>query len=208
MRVNFVLSEVATGLRRNLTMTVAMILTTAISLGLMGTGLLIAGMIQEMKQIYYDKVQVSIFLADGVTDQQRQAIATRLKSSPPGRAFALVGPHPVPALALGHAVPSLRVRLTEARGGQLRVRVTNASSIPQPQLPVYAVAARGGERRMVVGVDARVELADRDVRPADGHSERGVRRRPGRDARAGARRHRRVGIDKAHPGHAAQLVGL
>ena len=29
MRVNFVLSEVATGLRRNLTMTVAMILTTA-----------------------------------------------------------------------------------------------------------------------------------------------------------------------------------
>ncbi|MCW2634807.1 MAG: hypothetical protein JWQ99_1174, partial [Blastococcus sp.] len=35
--VNFVLSEVANGLRRNLTMTVAMILTTAISLGLMVT---------------------------------------------------------------------------------------------------------------------------------------------------------------------------
>ena len=82
MRVNFVLSEVATGLRRNLTMTVAMILTTAISLGLMGTGLLIAGMISEMKQIYYDKVQVSIFLADNVTDQQRQAIEAKLKASP------------------------------------------------------------------------------------------------------------------------------
>ena len=68
MRVNFVLSEVATGLRRNLTMTVAMILTTAISLGLMGTGLLIAGMIADMKEIYYDKVQVSIFLTDDVTD--------------------------------------------------------------------------------------------------------------------------------------------
>ena len=47
MRVNFVLSEVATGLRRNLTMTVAMILTTAISLGLMGTGILIAGMAES-----------------------------------------------------------------------------------------------------------------------------------------------------------------
>jgi len=82
MRVNFVLSEVATGLRRNLTMTVAMILTTAISLGLMGTGLLIAGMISDMKAIYYDKVQVSIFLSDHVTDQQRQAIATQLKNSP------------------------------------------------------------------------------------------------------------------------------
>lgn len=87
MRVNFVLSEVATGLRRNLTMTVAMILTTAISLGLMGTGLLIAGMISEMKQIYYDKVQVSIFLADGVTDQQRQAIKSRLESSPEVKSF-------------------------------------------------------------------------------------------------------------------------
>ena len=81
MRVNFVLSEVATGLRRNLTMTVAMILTTAISLGLMGTGLLIWHMIDDMKQIYYDKVQVSIFLADNVTDQQRQAIEQQLKSS-------------------------------------------------------------------------------------------------------------------------------
>jgi len=82
MRVNFVLSEVANGLRRNLTMTVAMILTTAISLGLMGTGLLIATMIGDMKEIYYDKVQVSIFLADGVTDEQRAAIETQLKDSP------------------------------------------------------------------------------------------------------------------------------
>jgi cell division transport system permease protein len=82
MRVNFVLSEVATGLRRNLTMTVAMILTTAISLGLMGTGILIWHMISDMKQIYYDKVQVSIFLADGVTDPQRSAIEAKLKSSP------------------------------------------------------------------------------------------------------------------------------
>ena len=87
MRVNFVLSEVATGLRRNLTMTVAMILTTAISLGLMGTGLLIAGMITDMKEIYYDKVQVSIFLADDVTDEQRTAIETQLKDSPEVKSF-------------------------------------------------------------------------------------------------------------------------
>ena len=87
MRVNFVLSEVATGLRRNLTMTVAMILTTAISLGLMGTGLLIAGMITEMKAIYYDKVQVSIFLADDVTEEQRADIEARLDASPEVAAY-------------------------------------------------------------------------------------------------------------------------
>ncbi len=90
MRVNFVLSEVATGLRRNLTMTVAMILTTAISLGLMGVGLLIGGpggMIPKMKDIFYDKVQVSIFLADGVTEEQRAAIETQLSSSTEVQSF-------------------------------------------------------------------------------------------------------------------------
>jgi cell division transport system permease protein len=87
MRVNFVLSEVATGLRRNMTMTVAMILTTAISLGLMGTGLLIAGMISDMKEIYYDKVQVSIFLADDVTDEQRAAIESELDGSSEVQSF-------------------------------------------------------------------------------------------------------------------------
>ena len=90
MRVNFVLSEVATGLRRNLTMTVAMILTTAISLGLMGVGLLIGGpggMIPKMKDIFYDKVQVSIFLADGVTEEQRAAIETQLSSSSEVKSF-------------------------------------------------------------------------------------------------------------------------
>ena len=49
-------------------MTIAMILTTAISLGFFGAGLLVANQIGEMKEIYYDKVQVSIYLADDVTD--------------------------------------------------------------------------------------------------------------------------------------------
>lgn len=87
MRVNFVLSEVAAGLRRNLTMTVAMILTTGISLGLMGTGLLIANMISDMREIYYDKVQVSIYLTDDVTDPQRDAIAAALEQSPEVRNY-------------------------------------------------------------------------------------------------------------------------
>jgi cell division transport system permease protein len=48
----------------------------------MGTGLLIAHMISDMRAIYYDKVQVSIYLSDGVTDQQRDSIAAQLDSSP------------------------------------------------------------------------------------------------------------------------------
>lgn len=78
MRLKFILSEVGTGLRRNLTMTIAMILTTAISLGLLGTGLLIKREIDAMKDIYYDKVQVSIFLTDEVTDEEKSAIEAKL----------------------------------------------------------------------------------------------------------------------------------
>lgn len=68
MRAGYMFSEVATGLRRNITMTVAMILTTGISLGLLGGGLIIARMTDKMKQIFGDKVEVTIYLTD---DQSR-----------------------------------------------------------------------------------------------------------------------------------------
>jgi cell division transport system permease protein len=67
MRFSFVLSEVFNGLRRNVTMTVAMILTTAISLGLLGGGLLVVRMIDHMRDSYGDKVQVNIFLTKDVS---------------------------------------------------------------------------------------------------------------------------------------------
>lgn len=82
MRANFVLSEVAAGLRRNLTMTVAMIMTTAISLSFFGAGLLVARQIGEMKSIYYDKLEVSVYLKDDVTAPQRETLQTQLRASP------------------------------------------------------------------------------------------------------------------------------
>ena len=76
------MSEVGTGLRRNLTMTIAMILTTAISLGLLGAGLLIAREISQTKEIYYNKIEVSVFLRDSATTAQKNAIEAKLKASP------------------------------------------------------------------------------------------------------------------------------
>jgi cell division transport system permease protein len=82
MRANFVLTEVATGLRRNLAMTVAMIITTAISLFFFGAGMLAARQIGEMRALYYDKLQVSIYLKDDITRQQREALKKQLDDSP------------------------------------------------------------------------------------------------------------------------------
>jgi cell division transport system permease protein len=68
MRARFVLGEVANGLRRNLTMTIAVIITVAVSLALFGGGLLVRAQVDQMKDYWYDKVEVSIFLCGSVSD--------------------------------------------------------------------------------------------------------------------------------------------
>ena len=67
MRSDFVVREVATGLRRNVTMTVAMVLTTAISLALVGTGLLAVRTIDRTEQLYSDRVEVQVVLTADVS---------------------------------------------------------------------------------------------------------------------------------------------
>ncbi len=94
MRVTFVASEVGSGLRRNLTMTLAVIITVAVSLGLFGASLLVRAQVSTMKDFWYDKVEVSIFLcgkgsdtpscsSGPVTDAQRDQIEADLESLKP-----------------------------------------------------------------------------------------------------------------------------
>lgn len=93
MRAQFVLREVAIGLRRNLGMTVAVVITVAVSLTMFGAGLLTRAQVNEMKDFWYDKVEVSVFLcgadseqascADGaVTAEQRSQIEADLRALP------------------------------------------------------------------------------------------------------------------------------
>ncbi|HCA88257.1 MAG TPA: cell division protein FtsX [Streptomyces sp.] len=64
MRAQFVLSEISVGLRRNLTMTFAVIVSVALSLALFGGSLLMRDQVSTMKGYWYDKVNVSIFLCN------------------------------------------------------------------------------------------------------------------------------------------------
>jgi len=93
MRAGFLLSEVRIGLRRNLTMTFAVIVTTAISLSLLGIGLLSNAQVNAMKDYWYDKIEVSVYLCGSlsespscaggvVTPEQRMAIKTDLDALP------------------------------------------------------------------------------------------------------------------------------
>jgi cell division transport system permease protein len=90
MRAGFLLKEVRIGLRRNLTMTFAVVVTVAISLSLLGVGLLANAQVNAMKDYWYDKIEVSVFLcgtlsesptcASGVvSEEQRTSIKADLE---------------------------------------------------------------------------------------------------------------------------------
>lgn len=94
MRAHFVLSEIGVGLRRNVTMTLAVVVSVALSLSLLGGSLLAREQVGSMKDFWYDKVQVSIFLCNkydaeadpaacprgAVTDEQKQEIEAELNA--------------------------------------------------------------------------------------------------------------------------------
>ncbi|MGW6875609.1 permease-like cell division protein FtsX [Streptomyces xanthophaeus] len=64
MRAQFVMSEIGVGLRRNLTMTFAVIISVALSLALFGGSLLMREQVSRMKGYWYDKANVSIYLCN------------------------------------------------------------------------------------------------------------------------------------------------
>src|ERR1700744_2367098 len=90
MRSNFVFQEIWVGLRRNLTMTVALILVGAISLSLLGTGLLFVKQVDATQTYWQGKGEISVYLcyADSanpdchgpVTQAQTTALEQRLQS--------------------------------------------------------------------------------------------------------------------------------
>lgn len=88
------LRETWTGLRRNLTMTVAVIVTMWVSLSLFGAALLATQQVDLVKGKWYDKIEVSVFLCvsdvDGgqctgnqaATQSQKDNIKSTLQANP------------------------------------------------------------------------------------------------------------------------------
>ncbi|WP_293694731.1 permease-like cell division protein FtsX [uncultured Agrococcus sp.] len=77
MRVALVLREVWTGLRRNMSMVISVILVTFISLTFVGSAMLLQSQINQMKGFWYDRAQVAIYFCnDGDTGDQCAGEAT------------------------------------------------------------------------------------------------------------------------------------
>jgi cell division transport system permease protein len=82
VRAQFVLSETKIGFRRNLTLTIAVVVTIGVSLALLGVSLLLRDQIDAMKGYWYDRIQVSIFLDQNVTQEQREEIRADIEALP------------------------------------------------------------------------------------------------------------------------------
>ncbi|MEV8368836.1 permease-like cell division protein FtsX [Microbacterium sp. NPDC064584] len=91
MRVGLVLSEALTGLRRNASMVVSVVLVTFVSLTFVGAAILMQMQIGQMKDYWADRAQVAIYMCtaisqaptctDGVaTDDQLAEVQTKLDS--------------------------------------------------------------------------------------------------------------------------------
>jgi cell division transport system permease protein len=80
----YVLSEALKGLRRNLMMTVAVILSVTVSLTLLGASLLLSEQVELATDDWVGQVEVSIFLCDGrtcpeITPEQQEQLQTDLE---------------------------------------------------------------------------------------------------------------------------------
>ena len=94
MRYRHIFSETRVGLRRNLTMTLAVIMTMWVSLSLFGAGLLASQQVDLMKGRWYDKIEISVFLCtpdtvgdnctqgQEVTEAEKTAVKQTLESNP------------------------------------------------------------------------------------------------------------------------------
>ncbi|GAA5024494.1 permease-like cell division protein FtsX [Kitasatospora paranensis] len=70
MRAQTVLSEIAVGLRRNLTMTIAVVASVAVALTLAGASFVVRAQVESMKGYWYDKAEVNVYFctkADALT---------------------------------------------------------------------------------------------------------------------------------------------
>jgi cell division transport system permease protein len=149
MRANFVLSGVAAGIRRNATMTIALILNTAIALGFVGAAILASTEITKFREAYADKLRVQVYLCtsiahDSQVDQrnleihQQQtpravtcakgqktspaettAVKDRLSNDDRVKSFIYIDEERAFTLGLEHSDPASRIQLEKLGVGTL-----------------------------------------------------------------------------------------
>ena len=82
MKLDYVLRETITNLRRNVTLTIAAIVTVGVSLALFGSTLLVGQGVDNVSERWSDGIEVIAFLKSDITADQREAIEDFIAESP------------------------------------------------------------------------------------------------------------------------------
>ena len=82
MRPAFVLQEIFNGLRRNVTMAVAVVVTVMISLSFVGASILATGVANRLHARYYGKFEVAIYLQTSISPPEQQEIQQQIQGDP------------------------------------------------------------------------------------------------------------------------------
>src|ERR1700759_3553074 len=97
MQLTYVFSETATGLRRNVSMSIALIVTIVVSLTLVGMGILLNSQADKAEHFWGSKLQITVFMCNQnsrtpnchgeVTAAQRSAIRSEIRTNPEVASF-------------------------------------------------------------------------------------------------------------------------
>jgi cell division transport system permease protein len=82
VKFDYIFRELTINLRRNITLTIAAIMTVAVSLALFGSTLLVRQGVDNVSQRWSNGIEVIAFLKSDTTAGQRSAIETFIKQSP------------------------------------------------------------------------------------------------------------------------------
>ena len=122
MKFDYILRETAINLRRNITLTLAAIVTVAVSLALFGSTLLLRQGVENQSARWQDGVQVLVFLQRTITDEQR----TALEKSIDAKLFRRVGRGVVPTTVADSLRPHAERTLAAAAEAQKAIESVTA----------------------------------------------------------------------------------
>lgn len=145
MRTQFILSEVGTGLRRNVTMTVASIVVVMVTLFLLGVALIVRNGTSDTKSTFFGQLEVQVFLdqacgtpnapSDCLTPDERTQVQQTLQQLPQVESVTYV------SQARGY-----QIFKAENTDNQALVKETPAAAIPES----FAVKLKNPEQFDIV----------------------------------------------------------
>jgi cell division transport system permease protein len=92
VKLDYALRETFANLRRNITLTIAAIVTVAVSLALFGSTILLGQGVDNVSARWKDGIKVIAFLKEDVTDEQHKAIEAFLDENPEVGSWQYVDP--------------------------------------------------------------------------------------------------------------------